>query len=130
MARASQKMVAALDHNRGYMPIGTYPWGSRHAAKWGSKPPLAVMSITFLTLPAPIWQARPLPAGRRSPGALQKKVRGLSPILEYQDKSPWNAACRDIGALDKAFPWPDTAGTISSILSWSSALSARGRYDV
>jgi hypothetical protein len=84
----------------------------------------------FLNVSWPIWQARPLPAGRRSPGALQKKVRGLSPILEYQDKSPWNAACRDIGALDKAFPWPDTAGTISSILSWSSALSARGRYDV
>jgi hypothetical protein len=33
--------------------------------------------------------------------------------------------CRDIGALDKAFPGPDTAGTIGSILSWSSALSAR-----
>ena len=38
--------------------------------------------------------------------------------------------CRDIGALDKAFPRPDTAGTIGSILSWSSALSARGRYDI
>jgi hypothetical protein len=47
-------------------------------------------------------------------------------MLEYQDE----CRCRDIGALDKAFPRPDTAGTISLILSWSSALSARGRSDI
>jgi hypothetical protein len=47
---------------------------------------------------------------------------------------PWNIKliehCRDIGALGRAFPRPDSAGIIGSNLSWSSALSARGRYDI
>jgi hypothetical protein len=45
---------------------------------------------------------------------------GSSPMPEYQVKRPWNAGRRDIGALDKAFPRPDTAGIIRSILIWSS----------
>jgi hypothetical protein len=45
---------------------------------------------------------------------------GSSPMLEYQVKKSVECRRRDIGTLDKAFPRPDTAGIIRSILSWSS----------
>jgi hypothetical protein len=51
-------------------------------------------------------------------------------MLKYQVKKLVDCRSRDIGALDKAFPRPDTAGTIRAIQNWSSALSARGRYDI
>jgi hypothetical protein len=77
-----------------------------------------------LTLLYLVWGENP---GRLS-GA--QGVCGTSPMLEYQVKKPVECRHRDIGALDKAFPRPDTAGTIRAILNWSSALSARGRYDI
>jgi len=51
-------------------------------------------------------------------------------MLEYHVNFCVDCCRRDIGALDRAFPGPDTAGTISAILSWSPALPAQGRDDI
>jgi hypothetical protein len=102
------------------MPTGSYPQGFQAPAQvWSSRPSLAVTGITFLTVLYPISATTLPPAGKSAQGVRHVADAGISGQIS------WTCRRRDIGALDKAFPRPDTAGTIGSILSWSSALSAR-----
>ena len=45
-ARASWKWAQCWNHNRGYMPIGSYPQRFQARAGWTSQPLLTVMGIT------------------------------------------------------------------------------------